>query len=104
MGKARRARSSKRRCAFFASASAYFGRDHVPGHSFDGRVDELSIYDRALTEAEAQAIYAAGSSGRCRARIPAVGPLRVTHLGVLLLSVGIVRLRRFSAGSEHGEA
>ena len=33
---------------------------------FGGLVDELSIYNRALSDAEIQAVYAAGSAGKCK--------------------------------------
>jgi hypothetical protein len=33
---------------------------------FDGEMDELSFYHRALTAAEIQAIFRAGSAGKCR--------------------------------------
>jgi hypothetical protein len=33
---------------------------------YTGLIDELSIYDRALTAAEIQAIYDAGSAGKCK--------------------------------------
>ncbi len=33
---------------------------------FPGVIDELSIYNRALTEQEVQSIYAAGSAGKCK--------------------------------------
>ncbi|HEV2210475.1 MAG TPA: LamG-like jellyroll fold domain-containing protein [Verrucomicrobiae bacterium] len=39
------------------------GSDHVT--SFLGLVDEASVYNRALSAAEIQAIYAAGSAGKC---------------------------------------
>jgi hypothetical protein len=32
---------------------------------FDGQIDELAIYDRALSASEIQAIYNAGAGGRC---------------------------------------
>jgi hypothetical protein len=35
------------------------------GYFFDGLIDEVSIYNRALTASEIQAIYAAGSGGKC---------------------------------------
>ncbi len=37
------------------------------GFPFDGWIDEISLYSRALTPAEIQAIYNAGSSGKCEA-------------------------------------
>ena len=35
-------------------------------HFFDGFIDELELFDRALSQTEIQAIYAAGSAGKCR--------------------------------------
>ncbi|HVT16972.1 MAG TPA: LamG-like jellyroll fold domain-containing protein [Thermoanaerobaculia bacterium] len=32
-----------------------------------GRLDEVTVYDRALTQAEMKAVFAAGSAGKCRA-------------------------------------
>lgn len=36
------------------------------GRGFDGLIDEPTLYDRALSTAEIQAIYAADSAGKCR--------------------------------------
>ncbi|MBA3712023.1 MAG: hypothetical protein H0W76_06180 [Pyrinomonadaceae bacterium] len=33
---------------------------------FDGLIDELSIYRRALSDTEIQAIYNVGSAGKCK--------------------------------------
>lgn len=46
------------------------------GYNFrlNGLVDELSIYDRALTASEIQAMYAADSSGMCKAPVISVQP------------------------------
>src|SRR5262249_33871472 len=35
------------------------------GNRFNGIIDELSVYDRALTAQEVQAIVAAGGAGKC---------------------------------------
>ena len=43
---------------------------------FPGRIDELAFYNRALLPAEIQAIYDAGSAGKCP---PGVAPLIITH-------------------------
>lgn len=43
----------------------WFGRDPVNSWYFSGLIDELSIYDRALSAAEIQSIYNAGSAGKC---------------------------------------
>lgn len=49
----------------------------VPGPwDFNGRVDELSLYHRALSTSEISAIFAAGSAGKCAP--PAVAP-RITQ-------------------------
>lgn len=37
----------------------------VPAYFFDGLIDEVSLYSRALTAGEIAAIYNAGSSGKC---------------------------------------
>jgi Concanavalin A-like lectin/glucanases superfamily len=37
----------------------------VNGHVFDGLVDEVHVFDRALSLSEIKAIYDAGSSGLC---------------------------------------
>jgi hypothetical protein len=44
--------------------------------SFYGAIDEVAIYGRALSAEEIQAIYAAGSAGKCAAARP---PFIVTH-------------------------
>jgi hypothetical protein len=43
------------------------------GRRFAGRLDEISIYNRALSVAEIQAIYHAGVAGKCRTLPPAIG-------------------------------
>lgn len=57
---------------------AYSGTPPTTGHTlrigqrysgdftFKGLIDEVSIYNRALTDEEIQAIFAAGSAGKCR--------------------------------------
>jgi hypothetical protein len=40
------------------------------GYSFNGLIDELSVYDRALTASEIQAIYDAGVDGKCVSLAP----------------------------------
>jgi hypothetical protein len=47
----------------------YFGLrpyDGGAGTRFAGLMDEVSLYNRALTAAEIQAVYNAGSAGKCR--------------------------------------
>ncbi|MCU0771107.1 MAG: HYR domain-containing protein, partial [Verrucomicrobia bacterium] len=46
----------------------YIGADDnggLPGYFFKGLIDELSLYGRALTGSEIQAIYQAGAGGKC---------------------------------------
>lgn len=44
-----------------------FGRALEPfGGFFAGRLDEITLYDRALTEAEIRAIFEAGAAGKCK--------------------------------------
>jgi len=47
---------------------SFSGLDTDPGPAafFDGLIDELSIYSRSLSASEIQAIYNAGSSGKCK--------------------------------------
>ncbi len=46
------------------------GESHIymssDGEPLDGVLDEMSIYDRALSQQEIQAIYEAGSAGKCK--------------------------------------
>ena len=42
------------------------------GAVFKGVIDEVSLYNRALSPAEVTAMYAAGSAGKCRAASPPV--------------------------------
>jgi uncharacterized repeat protein (TIGR01451 family) len=42
------------------------GRNPGYGEFFQGTVDEVSVYDRALTEAEIVGIYQAGTAGKCK--------------------------------------
>ncbi|HRY50596.1 MAG TPA: choice-of-anchor D domain-containing protein [Candidatus Paceibacterota bacterium] len=51
-----------------ATNRLHIGRNPGPGFGefFQGRIDEVSIYDRALTPEEIQSIYAADSNGKSR--------------------------------------
>jgi hypothetical protein len=44
----------------------------MSGRIFNGLIDEVSLYNRALTASEVQAIYAAGSGGKCPLNSPAI--------------------------------
>ena len=51
------------------SVPLYLGKriSEAPFVAFDGLLDEVSLYNRALAAAEIQAIYNAGSAGKCSA-------------------------------------
>ena len=58
---------------------------YSPGQSyayFAGLIDELSIYGRALSQAEIQAVYSAGVSGKCFVPSPPVILMQPTNLTV----------------------
>jgi uncharacterized delta-60 repeat protein len=51
-----------------STADARIGNDSDnPGRSFDGRVDEVEVFSRVLSQAEVNSIYQAGSAGKCKA-------------------------------------
>ena len=52
----------------FSSSAAIGARADNLDNSFLGTIDEVSVCNRALTGAEIQAIYAAGSAGKCAIR------------------------------------
>ena len=54
--------------ALDANVTDFIGRRFpCPGtNTFNGLIDELSVYNRALTDAEIAAIFAAGSAGKCK--------------------------------------
>ncbi len=58
----------------FGSPAAIGGRGDIPASSanFVGKIDELSIYDHALTQSEVQGIYNAGSAGKCVGNAPSI--------------------------------
>jgi hypothetical protein len=49
------------------TAPLYFGERPGPGAPvwYSGLMDEISLYSRALAQPEIQAIYDAGSGGKC---------------------------------------
>lgn len=50
-----------------AGYQLYFGQDYANGGRFwNGRLDEVEIFNRALSPAEIQAIYNTGSFGKCK--------------------------------------
>jgi len=62
----------------YGDSPLYFGTSgqFSQDRQFAGLLDEVSLYDRALTADEIAAIYLAGSSGKC---LPAVAPVIVSQ-------------------------
>ena len=52
----------------YGSFPLYFGTSGQSywDHKFNGRLDEVSLYNRALSSGEVAAIYAAGAAGKCK--------------------------------------
>jgi hypothetical protein len=50
-----------------------YGNSCEDPHAFQGDIDEIEIFDRALTPDEIQAIHAAGSAGMCRESVDSDG-------------------------------
>ena len=50
---------------FLIGARTTFGSALSPNDKFSGEMDEMSVYSRALASNEIQAIYNAGSAGKC---------------------------------------
>ncbi len=76
------------------------GADSNGGNLFSGLIDEVEILNRALSQAEIQAIVAAGSAGKCKTvaetAVPALSPWGLAGLA-LLLAAGAVRVLRLHA-------
>ena len=59
---------------FPTNKNVLIGReDSYIGRAFDGLVDEASIFSRALSPVEIQAIVAAGTAGKCKGTSPPTG-------------------------------
>jgi len=62
------------------SADLWFGRDHFNiGSSLTGDIDEVELFNRALTESEIRDIFNAGSAGKCKpCQCGSWNPIQVT--------------------------
>ena len=67
---------------FGTSGQSYYDR------KLHGELDEVSLYNRALSASEIAAIYAAGSAGKCRPGAPAVVSQLASLLGPPLMPAG----------------
>ena len=64
-------------------------------NQFVGWIDEVEIFNRALSLAEIQGIYNAGSAGKCKIQeIPALSPVGLAVLGVLIAAAAALLLGR----------
>ncbi len=52
------------------AADLQIGRNIVSGATWNGLIDEVEVFDRALSVSEIAAIYNAGSAGKCRSCTP----------------------------------
>ena len=68
----------------FATPAAIGARGDTLGNSFLGTIDEVSVYNRPLSGAEIQGIFAAGGSGKCVVSFPAFIVTQPANLSVLL--------------------
>lgn len=64
------------------SSPASIGNETDQGYHWYGLIDEVSIYNRALSASEIQAIYNAGSSGKCMYPGPPTIVLQPTNQSV----------------------
>jgi hypothetical protein len=71
----------------------YIGNSHDPAQQAGfGHIDEPSIYNRALSEAQVREIFSAGRAGKC---LPEPGMLAMLFAGTtLLMALGRSRSRR----------
>ncbi len=69
------------------------------GSRFTGQIDEVELFNRALSEAEIQAVVAAGSAGKCKApaQVPTTSAMGLVALAVMLVGSALFLLRSHSA-------
>jgi concanavalin A-like lectin/glucanase superfamily protein len=58
----------------YDSNNAAIGRHSTGGGSFNGRIDEVEVFSRALSASEIQSIFNAGSAGKCKPTPPNACP------------------------------
>lgn len=58
--------------SYYTADYSYTGNEwrigNAWGETFDGLIDEVEVFERALTQAEIQSIFDAGSAGKCKPR------------------------------------
>lgn len=73
------------------SDSIRIGSDTCCGNYFHGLVDEATVYDRALSATEIQAVFNAGSAGKCFA--PTAASVMISGRVTTQTGMGIARAR-----------
>ena len=75
------------------------GADQNGANQFNGLIDEVDIYSRALAQSELQAIVAAGAAGKCLVvagatqPIPALSPAMLGLLAAVMGAIGLFGTR-----------
>ena len=75
----------------YGTNALYFGTSGQAywDHKFAGALDEVSLYNRALSPEEIAALYAAGGAGKCKSPAPlTIGLLRTGPQPVAVLTLG----------------
>jgi hypothetical protein len=86
-----------------SSVEIGYNSDAPGGNIFNGLIDEVSLYHRALSASEIQAIYLAGSAGKCPAApVPPVADATAT--GPLLISPNGINASAVLDGSKSYDA
>ncbi|PWU11253.1 MAG: hypothetical protein C5B50_23750 [Verrucomicrobia bacterium] len=75
---------------FIFSTPPAIGSGQDPSYSFWGTIDEVSFYNRALSAAEIQTIYNAGSSGKCMAPYVTIQPVNQTNSATTTATFSVV--------------
>lgn len=80
------------------SFDLYLGnRPAGPGQAtYSGQMDEVEIFNRALTGAEINAIYSAGSVGKCQG-VPALSPVALVLLAAALTAAAFWSISRLTS-------
>jgi len=81
---------------FIFTTPAYIG-GLANNYNFLGTIDEVSVYSRALSPSEVQAVYNAGSSGKCTVPVPPFFILQPTNQSAVVGST--VTMLTVGAGS-----
>lgn len=85
------------------SSSLTIGRTSDSSNYFDGQIDEVSLYKKALSPSEVAGIFNAGSSGKCPSSPPPPEPLAVSVacLQPLPASIDAIQSTRGLIGGEN---